>query len=308
MAFKPLLEPEAERPKTNYWGPGRFQVVSPLLWLSIYRSRLILQQFMRDQLSITTWLATGALVQSLAFLLVGHIALLPATLYMFYTLASTSFAAAGLKHNSLMDGVIPSKFSSAFPDSQGTYGSKAADSEIVVFHIGFRNNHPLGIFAPGVKQMGEFFQHMVVDLEAHDEEYGLMGATNWLNASARTTQNETLVVAYFKTVEGVHAFAHSEYHLNAWKWWNEHLKNEGWSHMSIYHELYHVPKGNWETIHGNSHVSGLPSSRVKTDDGLWVSPLVDASRGLLKTSSGRMARSGGGDHEKLDLGGEPAYQ
>ena len=260
---------------------------------------------MRDQLSITTWLATGAVAQSLAFLLVGRIALFPAVSYILYTLANTSAAAYGLKRNPLMDGVIPGKFSSAFPNSQGTYGSKSADTDLVVFHIGFRNNHPLGIFAPGVKQIGEYFQQMIVDLEAHDEEFGLMGATNWLNASARTTQNETLVVAYFKTVEGVHNFAHSEYHMKAWRWWNENVKQ--WDHMSIYHELYHVPKGNWETIHGNSHVSGMPSCRVKTDDGLWVSPLVDANRGLLKTSAGRMARSQGEDHEKLDLGEDPQY-
>lgn len=287
MAFKPLLAPEATRPKTNYWGPGRFQ------------------NFIRDQMSITTWLAIGAGMQSFAFLLVGRIALLPAAAYILYTLASTSAAAAGLKHNPLMDGVLMNKFSSSFPDSQGTHGSKPADSSIVVFHIGFRNNHPLGIFAPGVKQIGEYFQQMIVELEAHDEEYGLMGATNWLNSSARTTQNETLVVAYFKTVEGVHAFAHADLHMQAWKWWNAHVKD--WPHMSIYHELYHVPKGNWETIHANSHISGLPSSRVKTDDGLWVSPLVDASRGLLKTSAGRMSRSSGGDHEKLQVGEDP-YQ
>lgn len=300
MAFKPLLAPEATRPKTNYWGPGRLQVVCSSSQRPTRQQQLTVQQFMRDQLSITTWLAIGALLQSLAFLLVGRIALLPATSYIIYTLASTSAAAAGLKHNPLMDGVILNKFSSSFPDSQGTYSSKPADTDLVVFHIGFRNNHPLGIFAPGVKQIGAYFQQMIVDLEAHDEEFGLLGATNWLNASARTTQNETLVVAYFKNVEGVHAFAHSDYHMGAWKWWNDHARE--WSHMSIYHELYHVPKGNWETIHGNSHVSGLPSARVKTDDGLWVSPLVDASRGLLKTSSGRMSRSNGGDHEKLPVG------
>jgi hypothetical protein len=263
------------------------------------------QQFMRDQLSITTWLATGALFQSLAFLLVGRIAFLPAVSYLLYTLANTSAAAAGLAHNPLMDGVVPTKFSSSFPNSQGTYGSKPASSDLVVFHIGFRNNHPLGIFAPGVKQIGDYFRQMMIDLEAHDEEFGLMGATNWLNASARTTQNETLVVAYFKTVEGVHAFAHSDFHMGAWKWWNAHVKD--WPHMSIYHELYHVQAGDWETIHANSHVGGLPSARVKTDDGLWVSPMVDASRGLLKTSAGRMSRSGGGDHEELPLGEDP-YQ
>lgn len=224
---------------------------------------------------------------------------------MLFTIASTSAAAAGWKHNPLMDGVVMSKFSTAFPDSQGTYGSKPADNDIVVFLIGFRNNHPLGIFAPGVKEIGDYFQQMVRDLESHDEEFGLMGMTSWVNSSARTTQNEGMQVGYFKTVEGLHAFAHSDYHMKGWKWWNANVKQ--WPHLSIYHETYHVPKGHWETIYVNSHVSGLPSARVKTDDGLWVSPLVDASRGLLKTSAGRMARSDAKEHEKMGIGKDP-YQ
>jgi hypothetical protein len=161
-------------------------------------------------LSITTWLALGALFQSAAFLLVGRIALLPATLYIIFTVANTSATAAGWKHNPLMDGVVMGKFSTAFPDSRGNYGSKPADTSIAVLLIGFRNNHPLGIFAPGVKQIGDYFAQMVVDLEAHEKEFGLLGMTSWTNSAARTTQNEFLNVGYFKTVEGLHAFAHSE--------------------------------------------------------------------------------------------------
>jgi hypothetical protein len=256
-------------------------------------------------LSITTWLALGALFQSAAFLLVGRIALLPATLYIIFTVANTSATAAGWKHNPLMDGVVMGKFSTAFPDSRGNYGSKPADTSIAVLLIGFRNNHPLGIFAPGVKQIGDYFAQMVVDLEAHEKEFGLLGMTSWTNSAARTTQNEFLNVGYFKTVEGLHAFAHSEYHAVAWRWWNENVKQ--WPHMSIYHEIYHVPKGHWESIYVNSHISGLPSTRVKTDDGLWVSPVVDASRGLLKTSAGRMSRSEAKEHENMGKGWNDPY-
>lgn len=248
-------------------------------------------------MTITTWLALGAVFQSLAFLIVGRIALLPAIAYIIFTSANTSAIAAGWKHNPLMDGVIMEKFSTAFPDSQGNYGDKPADTSIAVLHIGFRNNHPLGIFAPGVKQIGEYFNQMVDDLETHDEEFGLLGMTSWTNTAARKTQNETLAVGYFKTVEGLHAFAHSDYHMKAWKWWNANYKQ--WPHMSIYHEVFHVPKGHWEAIYVNSHVSGLPSTRVKGDDGLWRSPIVNASRGLLRTSAGRMSRSDATDHDNF---------
>ena len=85
--------------------------------------------------------------------------------------------------------------------------------------------------------------------------------------------------------------------MKAWKWWNVYFKQ--WSHMSIYHEMYSVPKGNWESIYVNSHINGLPSTRVKGDDGLWRSPIVSASSGLLKTSAGRMSRSKATDHDNL---------
>ena len=256
-------------------------------------------------MTITTWLALGAVVQSLAFLLVGRIALLPAIAWIIYTTTDTSAIAAGWKTNPMMDGVIMEKFSTAFPDSAGNYGDKPADTSIAVLHIGFRNNHPLGIFAPGVKQIGEFFAQMVDDLEGHDEEFGLLGMTSWTNTADRKTQNELMNVGYFKTVEGLHAFAHSDHHMKGWKWWNANYKQ--WPHMSIWHEVYHVPKGNWESIYVNSHITGLPSTRVKTDDGLWRSPIVSASRGLLKTSAGRMSRSNGTDHDNIGGGWVDPY-
>jgi hypothetical protein len=268
--------------------------------------QLIPSQFFRDQLTITTWLALGALFQSLTFVLIGRIALLPAILYIVFSVANASAQAAGWKHNPLMDGVLMEKFSTAFPDSRGKYGSTPADTSIVVFLLGFRNNHPLGIFAPGAKQIGGYFTQMVADLEAHDEEFGLMGMTSWTDAASRKTQSGSMNVGYFKNVEGLHAFAHSDYHMKAWKWWNANVKQ--WPHLSIWHETYHVPKGSWETIYVNSHISGMPSTRVKTDDGLWVSPVVDASRGLLKTSAGRMSRSQAKEHDDIGGGWSDPYQ
>ncbi|KAM0717477.1 hypothetical protein Q7P37_007329 [Cladosporium fusiforme] len=279
MAFKPLLSPEEKRPKSAFFGAAG------------------LQSFIRDQFTVTTWLAIGAFVQSLAFLLVGRVALIPSATYLILSLANTFATAAGWKPNSLMDGVIREKFSTAFPNADGTYGEKPADSEIVVFLIGFRNNHPLGLLGPGVKEVGDAFGQMVKDLEKHTEEFGFLGATSWLNAATRTTQNETLVVCYFQSVEGLHKFAHSDYHMKTWLWWNKHVKNR--PYMSIYHETYHVPKGNWETIYVNSHISGLPSARIQTEDGLWASPMVDAKRGLLKTSAGRMSRSDAKENDSI---------
>lgn len=214
----------------------------------------------------------------------------------------------GWKHNTYMDGVIAKKTSAQFPDELGRYGNKPADSDVVVFLIGLRCNSPLGMLAPGFREVGPFFPQMVKDLEAHAEEFGFLGMTSWLNASDRETNNEIMSVGYFKTVEGLHAFAHSEVHRKGWEWWNANTKQ--YPYLSIFHETYHVPKGHWETIYVNSHVSGLQSTTHKiteemTGQEAWASPIVDASRGLLKTSAGRMNRSKGDEHDQYD---EDPYQ
>lgn len=297
----PRGEEAEERFLRRCWSARRR---SPSILLSYRKAKNIANttQFIRDQFTITTWLALGALIQSLLFLLLGRPALIPATTYILLSLADTALTTLGWKPNPLMSGVIMNKFSTAFPNADGTYGSQPADSEIVVFLIGFRNNHPLGILAPGVKEIQDYFLQMVRDLDARADEFGMLGMTSWRAASTRKTGNEFMNVGYFNTVEGLHAFAHSEEHMKAWRWWNKNVKR--WSHMSIYHETYQVPKGNWETIYVNTHLTGLSSSRMRLEDGRWASPVVDAKRGLLKTANGRMARSEAKEHDER---GEDPY-
>lgn len=105
---------------------------------------------------------------------------------------------------------------------------------------------------------------------------------------------------YFKSHEGVHAHAHSALHREGWNWYNKELLSRGC--VSIYHELYQVPSGNYETIYGNMAPSGLAATmhRVQREgekEARWMSPIVDARKGLLKTSRGRMSRSGAHEHD-----------
>ncbi|UKZ78294.1 Endoglucanase-5 [Trichoderma virens FT-333] len=70
--------------------------------------------------------------------------------------------------------------------------------------------------------------------------------------------------------------------------------------FSIMHEVYQIPARKWESIFVNYHPTGLGATTYKIDvDGQrkWTSPLVDASRGLLRSSKGRMSLSEGNDHD-----------
>ncbi|EME78778.1 uncharacterized protein MYCFIDRAFT_65345 [Pseudocercospora fijiensis CIRAD86] len=256
---------------------------------------------LRDQFEIKTWLALGATFQGLAFVVFGLWSFIPASLYLLYSLADAYLIILGWKSNPYTRDNIQKKFSAQIPDELGNYGNKPANSDIVVFLIGTRCNHPLGILAPGFKELGGYFQSMTEDLETHAEEFGFLGMTSWLNSSDRTTKSELLEVCYFRSIERLHAFAHSNFHREGWNWWNKTIKEHG--HLSIWHETYHVPAKHWESIYVNSHPSGINSTTYKitdkeTGESRWASPVVDASKGLLKTSAGRMSRSQGEEHEK----------
>ena len=283
--FKPILPSTPTRPASRFFGPaGQHNII-------------------RDQLQLSTWLALGALAQGPLYLLLGRLAFAPAFVLLLYRALDAYAQATGWKHNSYMDDVLLQKFSAQFPDEEGTYGPEPSKQGVVVLLIGTRCNHPLGILAPGFKTSGDYFASMARDLDAHSEEFGFLGMSTYLNANDRTTGNELVNFAYFRTTAGLHAFAHSDYHRGAWDWWNRTVKQH--PHLSIFHEIFEAPKGHWENIYVNSHPSGLNATAHKVIDEegqeLWASPVVDASRGLLKTSGGRMSRSLANEHDGYEF-------
>jgi len=275
--FIGLLPPKEERPLSSFLsGKAGFK------------------SLIRDNFAVSTWLSMGAAVQGLLYLAFGRVGLIPAFVLLAYKAFITYAMSVGWMHNTSMDGVILKKFSAQFPDETGQYPTKPSDSDVVVLLIGTRSNHPLGIFAPGFRELGGYFTTMAKELELRAEEWGYLGMTSWLNSNDRETSNMFLEVAYFKSVEGLHAFAYSDMHRKGWDWWNKIVKTH--PHLTIFHEVYHAPKGHWENIYVNSHPALINSTTTKfvdeeTGRDRWASPVVDASKGLLRTSAGRMSRS-----------------
>jgi heme-degrading monooxygenase HmoA len=257
---------------------------------------------LRDQLDLSTWICIGAVVQGLLYLAIGRLSLTPAIALMLWRIFDAWAQATGLKHNTYMDGVMLQKTSAQFPDEEGNFGNKPANQDVVVFMIGTRYNHPYGLFAPHVKQIGDYFTEMIENLEKLPDDYGFLGASTYANTIS-SSKNELMIVCYFRNVEGLHAFAHSDYHMPAWNYWNQKVKEM--PHITIFHETYRVPAGNWESIHVNSKISGLNATVFKvpeegTGKEVYRRPIVDASKGLLKTSAGRMGRSDGLEHSRLN--------
>lgn len=167
---------------------------------------------------------------------------------------------------------------------------------------------PLGILEPGFKDVAGKFGEMIKDLQMNAEEHGFLGQSSWFG-SHHNSNNATLTVMYFKSQEDVHKYALGPLHRRTWEWWNKAIA--GKKNISIYHELYQVPSGNYESIYANMQpiLAAATMHPITKKDGekAWMSPMVDARKGILKSSKGRMSRVVDKESEADDLWSEKAY-
>jgi hypothetical protein len=97
-------------------------------------------QAVKDQLTISSWLALGGCLNVVLFFAIGRLALVFPFLLLLFRFADTLLTAYGFKTNPYMDGVIMNKFSAQFPDELGRFGPKPANRQVVVFLIGAKCN------------------------------------------------------------------------------------------------------------------------------------------------------------------------
>ena len=164
-------------------------------------------------------------------------------------------------------------------------------------------NHPLGIFAPGVRELGEYVGKMEDELREKSEEYHLLGASTWRGDHHRESANELLFIMYFRDVEGLEAFAHGPSHRAGWDYYNK----MGFKHIGFMHEVFNVPRRMYESVYLNCTphlLGGTSSKRVQDDEGnsldepAWMNPLVAANKGVLRSSLGRLGKTDGAEQQK----------
>jgi hypothetical protein len=101
---------------------------------------LTIRKFVKDQLTLTSWLALGACANSLLFLAVGRLALILPFLLVAVRFGDALLMVWGFKKNPYMEDVLMTKYSAQIPNEDGTFGPKPADSQVVVFMIGAKCN------------------------------------------------------------------------------------------------------------------------------------------------------------------------
>ena len=56
-----------------------------------------------------------------------------------------------------------------------------------------------------------------------------------------------LTLSYWRSLEHVHAFAHSPVHRQAWDWW-AHTRKQ-FPHIGLMHEAFESEAGSWENLY-----------------------------------------------------------
>lgn len=107
-----------------------------------------------------------------------------------------------------------------------------------------------------------------------------------------------MLVSYWRSLEDVHNYANSPLHKEVVKWWDSTIKEH--SHIGFMHEVFEADKGHWENVYINFQPTGLGATTyLRKGDKLqggevpdeWVSPLVDANKGKLRTGRGRVGKA-----------------
>lgn len=141
----------------------------------------------------------------------------------------------------------------AYPNEKGIY-EKPGDSTICAILLSVVSNHPLGMFGPGFKEVGDYFDAMMEELSSDATQHGFLGSTTWLNATHRTTSNEVANILYFENEDAMHAYAHGSLHTKTMLWWHENA--EKMKHVGIMHEVFACARKGWEGVYMNYHPTG----------------------------------------------------
>lgn len=289
MAYKMTIGPSATRPK-----------------MQTDRDASILDftKAISHNLSLPTLLGIGAVSQTLLILLLPtRYAVLPAFLYLIFTTIDTALITYNIKPNPYLQDVQPGRRTALVPSEDG-HEIVPGGQKVAVLILGAKSNHPLGIFAPQFAKTGKHLMRMTKLFDSADAPAGIMGSTAFERRDGRGA-TEFSIVSYWRSIEDLLEFAHGPVHREAWQWWEKELKLN--DYVGICHEIFEADAGAWENVYVNFQPTLMGATSFlrkggKNVEGVvddeWITPLLDASRGKLAKSSGRMGR---GD-SKYDAG------
>ncbi|KAG8528687.1 uncharacterized protein KY384_006374 [Bacidia gigantensis] len=261
--------------------PSSFPARAQAKWVFI-RSRLPVIQ---ANFELPTLLAIGMCLQGLIFVLLpSYLSVAPAALLLIYKLSYTR--PKGVEANWNLKHARLGKWSATVPNHNGTMPEKAGSNGVVCFVVG---NHPLGLFAPGLKETATWFMDMWKDAAENRERWGYLSHTAPLVSQGPNRGNFLVVLSYWKSLDHLRDFAAHSVHAEGRKWWER--TRQQWPHIGIFHETYVVPPGHWETIYENMWPFGMGQiRRVEGNGEGWKLSLGEVG-GVLGRADGNEWRS-----------------
>ena len=294
MAFTPSVAPLSRKPRSVSRQSSQIQAFSFVI---------------RNSLSLSSVLLIGGILQSmLAFFIPSYYVLLPALTILLGRIAYTALVTFHLLPNPYLKDSILSRSSAQVPDVDGNFSDQGASEKVVCFHLGSKSNHPMGFFAPNVKKLADYFEVMNKELDQKLGNNGYLGGSAFYSPAPNGGM-ETSFISYWSSIEAIHEFAYGPAHRAGWDWWNGLTEKES-KHIGINHEIFAAEPGQWEAIYINHQPTllGATTYLKKGDkmvggivDDQYIRGLMDASKGKLRSSAGRLGWQPERLYEKFDM-------
>lgn len=113
-------------------------------------------------------------------------------LFLVYKLGRTILMTAGVIPNPYMSGAILERVAPIMPTSKGDQSTPAGEG-ICAIMLAARCNHPLGLFAPGFKEVGDYMQRMQKQLSDEATPNGFLGSNAWMSNNDPYEPSETML-------------------------------------------------------------------------------------------------------------------
>jgi hypothetical protein len=245
----------------------------------------MLHVFLRDQLSISTWLILGASLQSLLLLVIpATYVIAPIVSALLYIITRTALQSLKWVPYKSSPSPIMGRYS-AMPPLSLAHGEPQS---MVVFVLGFDSHHPLGKLGPGMKEFGQLFQDIITEAEANRETSGYLGSSGPMLTMDGDSSNALLTITYWRSFKELEAFNKQGAHLRSIQWWNAntkryphigksiHLAFEQVLTIGIMHELYNVQAGQHENVYLNYRPFGLVNTSYVVEGELGDKEVIKA--------------------------------
>ena len=225
----------------------------------------------------------------------------PAALYIVSRIAYSVLVTFNILTNPYLKDSIPHKFTALLPDATGKFApdnKPPTNENVAVLILSAKVNHPSGwLGAPHVQAFGDLFTKMKNEFETWPQsETGFLGQSQ-AHLPAANGCTEILSISYWRSAAHIMKYADSPSHREAVTWWYQKMKEGTIPHLGIMHEIYQSPPGMWENVYmgfqptllgATTYLKEGDKTVAGTVEDKWISPILDARKGKLASSRGRM--------------------